>query len=59
MDSDLAMHLLSETLYRTTLDFLGLIRGGPARTRTWNQGIRLFQRFPFGADYLFTLRTPQ
>ena len=29
MDSDLAMHLLSETLYRTTLDFLGLIRGGP------------------------------
>lgn len=31
--------------------------GGPTRTRTSNQGIRVFRRFPFGADYLFTLHT--
>lgn len=30
--------------------------GGPTRIRTWNQGIRVFRRFPSGADYLFTLR---
>ena len=30
------------------------LRGGPTRTRTWNQRIRLFRRFPYGADYLFT-----
>lgn len=35
--------------------FTGLF-GGPTRIRTWNQGIRVFRRFPSGADYLFTLR---
>jgi hypothetical protein len=44
------------TLSRTVSNFFGLSRGGPTRIRTWNQGIRVFRRFPSGADYLFTLR---
>src|SRR5262245_47693347 len=28
--------------------------GGPGRTRTYDQGIRLIPEFPRGADYLFT-----
>ena len=34
---------------------VGLQCGGPTRTRTWNQGIRMTRPFPAGADYLFTL----
>ena len=29
--------------------------GGPARTRTWDQGIHFTRLFPSGADYLITL----
>ena len=28
--------------------------GGPARTRTWDQGIHLARMFPSGVDYLIT-----
>ena len=41
---------------RMTTNANGLACGGPTRTRTWNQGIRVLRRFPPGADYLFTLR---
>jgi len=32
-----------------------LKNGGPARTRTWDQGIHCTHSFPNGADYLITL----
>ena len=31
------------------------LNGGPARTRTWDQGIHLSHSFLNGADYLITL----
>ena len=48
-------HLLRKKISRSEKPSERLI-GGPTRIRTWNQGIRVVQRFPSGADYLFTLR---